>query len=109
MTSSQIDAIAEPWKDAFRGEPLPRVKSPYPPKLYSSEYKSPDFYKTKHGERFLGFWPDGRITLCEHDQHNDLCRTVDGQVFTPGGKYGGPTWIMPVEIDSHAVLNGDSV
>ncbi len=89
--------FTEPWPEAFCGNEIPSIKVPYPPKLYSAECKSKDYYKTEHGEYFLGFWADGRITLCQHDQKCDFCRTAEGKVYLPGGKYGGPTWIMPLE------------
>lgn len=90
----------EPWPSAFQGEPIPGLQLPYPPRLYSQEYSSPDFYKTEHGEYFIGFWPDGAITLCQHDKAHDLCRTADGKTYMHGGKYGGPLWIMPLEFRS---------
>ena len=93
-----LPTLPEPWPSAFCGEPIPSLRVPYPPRLYSSTYASPDFYETAHGEYFLGFWGDGAITLCQHDNESDLCRTAEGLVYAPGGCYGGPPWIMPLEL-----------
>lgn len=85
------------WDGALTGEPLPGVKIPFPPKFYPLAYNASNSYRLKDGEEFLGIWGDGTITFCKYDKSGDYIRTIEGAVYTTGGTYGGPSWIIPLE------------
>jgi hypothetical protein len=94
----KIPLAIEPWKEAFLGECVPGLKVPFPPKIYSQKYSSPDYYDLKHGQYYLGFWEDGKVTLCQADNDCDYCWTAEGKVYGGGGGFCGPSWIMPLEV-----------
>jgi hypothetical protein len=101
----QMPDVNEPWVNAFLGGVIPSVKVPYPPKIYSQEYNSRDYYELAHGQYFLGFWADGRITLCQYDK-GDFCCTAEGKVYGGSNGYCGPTWVMPLEICEQGLGSG---